>query len=150
MNNHVKRSWSEYNRNLVNRGSITFWINEECLNSWQKKTGKKGRPAFSTSVIQAGFIIKSVYNLPLRSLQRFLDSVLLFLGIKLKCPHYCPFCKIAKEAAASLLKLSKRRPVEIAIDSSGLKISGEGGWKVKIHAKEKRRGMDKAAYCRRS
>ena len=143
MNNRAKRSWSEYNRNLVNRGSITFWISEECLNSWQQKTGKKGRPAFSTSVIQAGLIMKAVYNLPPRSLQGFLSSILLFLGVELKSPHYSLFCKRAKEAAASLPKLSKRKPMEIAIDSSGLKISGEGEWKVKIHGKEKRRGWIK-------
>lgn len=143
MNNHAKRSWSEYNRNLVNRGSITFWISEECLNSWQKKTGKKGRPAFSTAVIQAGLIMKAVYNLPLRSLQGFLSSVLLFLRAGIKCPHYSLFCKRAKEASASLPKLSRKKPVEIAIDSSGLKISGEGEWKVKIHGKEKRRGWIK-------
>lgn len=53
------------------------------------------------------------------------------------------FCKRAKEAAGKLPKLSNRRPTELIIDSSGLKVLGEGEWKVKIHGSEKRRGWVK-------
>ena len=143
MNNHAKRDWRIYNRNLVNRGSITLWISEECLHSWVSKSGKRGRPKFSTAVIQAGLIMKAVYHLPLRALQGFLRSILNLLQADLKSPHYSLFCKRAKEAAELLPKLSTRKPLELAIDSSGLKISGEGEWKVKIHGKEKRRGWIK-------
>jgi hypothetical protein len=60
MNNHAKRDWRQYNQKQINQGSITFWLNQECLNSWISKTGKKGRPSFSDSVIQAGWMIKSI------------------------------------------------------------------------------------------
>lgn len=143
MNNRAKRSWSEYNRKLVNRGSITFWINKECLNSWINKTGKRGRPSFSPVVIQAGWVLKTVYNLPLRSLEGFFGSLLIILQLEAKVPHYSLFCKRAKEAAAELPKLSNKRPSEMIIDSSGFKILGEGEWKVKIHGSEKRRGWIK-------
>ena len=43
------------------------------------------------------------------------------------------FCKRAAEAAALLPKLSKRRPSHLIIDSSGLKIQGEGEWKDRVH-----------------
>ena len=137
MNTYAKRRWPEYNRNLVNRGSITFWIHKECLDSWITKSGRKGRPSFSTAVIQAGLLIKATYNLPLRSLQGFLGSILLFLQVDLKSPHYSLFCKRAKEVSASLPKLSTKRPLKLAIDSSGLKVRGEGEWKVKIHGRER-------------
>jgi IS5 family transposase len=143
MNNYAKRNWTEYSRNLVNRGSITFWLNKECLDNWISKTTKPGRPAFSKEVILAGLIIKTVYNLPLRALQGFFQSILRLLQQDLKVPHYSLFCKRAKEASSCLPKLSKKRPVEILIDSSGLKVRGEGEWKVKIHGNEKRRGWIK-------
>lgn len=143
MTNHAKRDWRKYNRNLINRGSITFWINEECLRSWVNKSGKRGRPSFSSAVIQAGWILKTVYKLPLRALQGFLDSVLRLLRTNVAAPHYSLFCKRAEEAAALLPKLSNKKPTELAIDSSGLKIRGEGEWKVKIHGTEKRRGWIK-------
>lgn len=143
MNNHTKRDWRKYNKNLVNRGSITFWINEECLRSWMNRSGKRGRPSFSSAVIQAGWLLKTVYRLPLRALQGFMSSVLQLLKTPFKTPHYSLFCKRAEEAASILPKLSNKRPLELAIDSSGLKIQGEGEWKVKIHGAEKRRGWIK-------
>jgi hypothetical protein len=76
MNNHAKRDWHEYNQKLINRGSLTFWLDQNCLNSWINKCGKKGRPSFSNLVIQAGCRFKSIYRLSLRSLQGFLDSIL--------------------------------------------------------------------------
>jgi len=143
MKNHVKRDWRKYNQNLVNRGSITLWLKEDDLASWCTCSGKRGRPSFSKGVIQAGWVLKTVYRLPLRALQGFLDSLLRILKTKLKSPHYSLFCKRADEAASILPKLSNKRPTELAIDSSGLKISGEGEWKVKIHGAEKRRGWIK-------
>ena len=71
MNNYAKRNWYQYNRNLVNRGSLTFWLNTECIDSWISKSKKRGRPSFSQSVIQAGLILKTIYRLPFRALQGF-------------------------------------------------------------------------------
>ena len=143
MNNHAKRDWRKYNQKLVNRGSITFWLDKECLDSWVNKTGKKGRPPFSNLVIQAGWIIKSIYRLSLRALQGFLKSILKLLQVDLKSPHYSLFCKRAKEASEALPPLSNRRPTDLLIDATGLKVLGEGEWKVKIHGNEKRRGWIK-------
>ena len=61
------------------------------------------------------------------------------MGTDLHSPDYTVFSKRAKEAADALPKLSNRRPIEIAIDSSGLKVLGEGKWKIKIHRADKRR-----------
>ena len=36
-------------------------------------------------------------------------------------------------------ELSKRRPQGIILDATGIKVAGEGEWKVKIHGKAKRR-----------
>lgn len=143
MNNHAKRDWREYNRKLVNRGSITFWFDKECLKSWTLKSGSKGRPSFSKAVIQLGWIIKTVYRLTLRALQGFMDSILKLMGTELACPHYSLFCKRSQEAADSLPKLSNGKILEVAVDSSGLKIVGEGEWKVKIHGADKRRSWIK-------
>jgi len=40
---------------------------------------------------------------------------------------------------ALLPKLSSRRPQVVLIDASGIKVYGEGEWKVKIHGVSKRR-----------
>lgn len=143
MKNHVKRDWREYNRKLVNRGSINFWFDKECLKSWTLKSGCKGRPCFSKAVIQLGWMIKTVYRLSLRALQGFIESILKLMGTERVCPHYTLFSKRSNEAAGSLPKLSDGKVLEVAIDSSGLKIMGEGEWKVKIHGTDKRRSWIK-------
>jgi IS5 family transposase len=38
-----------------------------------------------------------------------------------------------------LPKLSSRRPQVVLIDATGIKVCGEGEWKVKVHGKTKRR-----------
>ncbi|NDD59391.1 MAG: IS5 family transposase [Chlamydiae bacterium] len=143
MKNHAKRDWREYNKKLTNHGSLTFWFDPECLKDWIEKDGKRGRPSFSESVIQLGLIIRTVYKLPLRALQGFLESILRLIKVDLHSPHYSLFSKRAAKSLISLPKLSNTKPVEIAIDSSGIKVAGEGEWKVKIHGADKRRSWIK-------
>jgi len=72
------------------------------------KLQNPGRLAFSKEVILAGIFIKTVYNLPLRALQGFFQSILRLLQQDLKVPHYPLFFKRAKEASSNLPKLSKK------------------------------------------
>tara|TARA_B100000745_G_scaffold125997_1_gene82083 strand:+ start:72 stop:965 length:894 start_codon:yes stop_codon:yes gene_type:complete len=130
---YVKRNWHEYNKNLVNRGNIFLWIDQKVLNQWIVKKKKRGRPAFSSSVIQAGLFLKTFYRCPYRALQGFIQSLIRLMDSKLRAPHYSVFCKRAASSAALLPKLSRRRPSHLIIDSSGLKIRGEGEWKDKVH-----------------
>ena len=60
MTNHAKRDWREYNKKLINHGSLTFWFDPECLKDWIKKEVV----FFFESVIRFGFIIRSVHKLP--------------------------------------------------------------------------------------
>jgi hypothetical protein len=68
MKYHAKHDRRKYNRNLVNRGSITLWLEEEDLTSWVEKSGKREHPSFSKAEIQAEWILKTLYRLPLRAL----------------------------------------------------------------------------------
>ena len=62
-----------------------------------------------------------------------------------KIPDYTSICKRAKKLA--LPKLSNKRPQIVAIDSSGVKICGEGEWKVNVHGQSKRRRWLKVHIC---
>ncbi|KIC73716.1 hypothetical protein DB42_BS00310, partial [Neochlamydia sp. EPS4] len=44
--NYRIRNWSDYNKALEQRGSITLWFWDETIKGWRenKSTGKKGRP----------------------------------------------------------------------------------------------------------
>lgn len=131
-----KRNWKQYNRSLVQRGSITFWIDKKFLQEAKFQESTKGRPKFASSIIHMGWILKTVYKLTFRSLEGYFQSLLALLGIEQTVPHYSLFCKRGKEVAKLLPKLSSKRPMELVIDASGLKIYGEGEWKIHQHGRE--------------
>ncbi|MCV5373666.1 transposase, partial [Escherichia coli] len=70
-------NWKQYNKALINRGSLTFWIDEEAIRQWkQRKQDKRGRPRqFSDLAITTALMVKRVFSMPLRALQGFIDSV---------------------------------------------------------------------------
>ncbi len=69
-------NWKHYNQALINRGSLTFWIDEEAIRLWkQMKQGKRGRPRlFSDLAITTALMVKRVFSMPLRGLRGFINS----------------------------------------------------------------------------
>lgn len=136
------KNWSKYNKSLIQRGSINFWFSEDSIRKWKNTshTGEKGRPAeYSDDAILCAFLIRIVYHLPLRATEGLLLSLVTLLGLPLKIPSYTQICRRAKLLGKTLKKLSSRRPHDIVFDSTGLKVYGEGEWKVKQHGTSKRR-----------
>jgi hypothetical protein len=135
------RNWSQYNKALVQRGSITLWFSEESISKWHDSpTGEKGRPKIYTDeAILCVLLIKTVYHLPLRSLQGFLCSMIVLLRLAITIPSYSQISRRAKDLGTTLKKLSNRRPRDIVFDSTGFKVYGEGEWKVRQHGVSKRR-----------
>jgi len=141
-NKYVIRNWPEYNKALIQRGSITLWFSEDAIDQWHNKerTGKKGRPQiYSEEAILCALLIRTVYHKPLRALVGFLWSLVTILKLSIQIPSYTQICRRAKDLGKALKKLSGRRPVDIVFDSTGLKVYGEGEWKVRQHGSSKRR-----------
>src|ERR1700678_356396 len=126
------RNWSEYNKALVNRGSLTIWFSESSIEGWlNESASKRGRPKFySDEAILCALMIKAVYRLPFRALEGFLLSLVELLGLALPIPSYTRICRRAAELGQQIAKLGTRRPTDIVFDSSGLKVYGEGEWKI--------------------
>ena len=68
------RNWVEYNKALVQRGSLTIWFSSEAIEGWRaEKEDKKGRPkVYSNEAILCALMIKAVYHLPFRGLRGLL------------------------------------------------------------------------------
>ena len=134
-----KRNWSKYNQDLVKRGSITFFIDQNALNA-KPGANKRGRPRlFAHPLIQLLLVLKIQYRLTYRALEGFSKSILPLLQDCVALPTYSLVCKRASKMEALLPKLSSRRPKVVLIDASGIKVYGEGEWKVKVHGASKRR-----------
>jgi len=137
------RNWRHYNKALVQRGNINFWISKECLEQWQsfERTGKKGRPEkYSNIAIKTGLIVKSLFNLTFRAVEGFLSGLFKMLGVGLQAPNYTTICKRQKDIDIKLPKTKYTGSgLNILIDSTGLKIYGEGEWKVRRYSWDRRR-----------
>jgi hypothetical protein len=137
------RNWSEYNRALIQRGSITVWIDENSIKKWLSSyhTCKAGRPqTYSDDAILMMLILREVYNRSLRSLQGFVQSLFSVMGHDLPVPSYSQISRRAKSLHKRISRLIQdKKARHIIFDSTGLKVYGEGEWKIKIHGKTKRR-----------
>ncbi len=84
-------------------------------------------------------MVKRVFSMPLRALQGFLDSVFNLANIPLVCPHYTCISRRAKEVEVSFKTKTRGAIQHLAIDATGLKVYGEGEWKVKKHGTDGKR-----------
>lgn len=135
-------NWSEYNNALVKRGEITFWFSEEIDKVWFFHGDKTGRGSFKTysdTAIQTCLMVKSVYRLTLRATEGFVNSLFKLMGNPLTAPDYSSLSKRAKSLQVEIPRRLSNKPVEVVFDSTGLKIYGEGEWKVRKHGVGKRR-----------
>ncbi|WP_423740008.1 transposase, partial [Enterobacter roggenkampii] len=65
-------NWPTYNKALINRGSITFWLDDEAIQDWYESTtpSSRGRPQrYSDLAITTVLVIKRVFRLTLRAAQ---------------------------------------------------------------------------------
>ena len=142
------KNWAEYNTALIQRGNISVWFSDEWL---APKLPGKGRPKFySDDAILCTLLLRAVYNLPLRALQGFLGALVSLLKLSLPIPCYTQICRRAQFLGQTIKRLCKKRKItDIVIDSSGLKVFGEGEWKVRQHGAGKRRTWRKVhlAIC---
>jgi Transposase DDE domain len=133
-------NWSEYNESLVKRGSITLWISTEDTGAWQPEELPKrgGQRRYSDGAIQCLLMVRGFFHLTLRATEGFARSLLELMTLKLTVPDYTTICKRSKELAVRLPRKAKG-PLHAVLDSTGLKVFGEGEWKVRQHGYTKRR-----------
>jgi hypothetical protein len=135
------RNWRDYNSALVRRGSLTLWVEQSVVNRWRDTASpvRRGRRRFySDLAITCALTLREVYHLPLRSTQGLASSVLRLLGAEFPAPHYSTLSRRAASLDVKLSRLSTG-PLHLAADSTGVKLYGEGEWKVRVHGAEKRR-----------
>jgi hypothetical protein len=150
---HKVQNWSEYNDALVDRGRLTVWLGEEAIENW-KHDGPAQQGAqwiFTDLAVKTCLQIKVVYGLTLRQTEGFVESLVEMMGLEkqMPVPDYTTLSKrqgdldieiqSPKEGLLAGEGKSEEENVHLVIDSTGLKVYGEGEWKQRIHGKQKRR-----------
>lgn len=78
------RNWKEYSQALVNRGSLTYWFDEEVINAWHdvEKTNTRGHPTvYSDVAILCALSLKVIFQLPLRATEGLLGSLVELMDV---------------------------------------------------------------------
>lgn len=143
------RNWSEYNAALKQRASLTLWGDEAALSGWleTERSGKRGASRFySDSAVECALMVQEVYHLTLRGAQGFLTSLFELMQVALPVPDYTTLCRRRQSAQPSVAATASTTAsatatggLHLVVDSTGLKIYGEGEWKVRKHGWCKRR-----------
>lgn len=134
-------NWSEYNRSLIQRGSLTVWIDEDLAKCWEYRGPRKpGAPIlYSDLAIECLLTLRSVYHMTLRGVQGFAESVFKMMGMELVVPNYTTLSRRAAKLSVSVVRSSGVPIRHVVLDATGLKVFGEGEWKVRKHGWSKRR-----------
>ncbi|MGB7269341.1 MAG: IS5 family transposase [Albidovulum sp.] len=140
-------NWSEYNEGLRRRGDLTVWISDDALDLWTapRRTTPGGQPHYSDLAIELCLTLGMVFKQPLRQTQGLMRAIAKLLGVEIAVPD---FSTLSRRSNGLILRQRPRdnsqAPIHLVVDSTGLKIFGEGGWLEEKHkTKAKRKSWRK-------
>lgn len=132
-------NWSSYNDALRKRGSLLIWLDKEM--TWHAPhEGRPGRPpVFSNAAIQFCLSIKVLFKLPLRQTAGMVASLLRLAGLDWPVPDYSTLCRRQKTLKVQIPYRRAEGPLNLLVDSTGIKFLGDGEWQARKHGVQGRR-----------
>jgi len=132
-------NWSSYNASLRKRGALLIWVDKDM--SWRAPhDGRLGRPAvFSDAAIQFCLSIKILFKLPLRQTAGMVASLLKLAGLDWSVPDFSTLCRRQKTLAVQIPYRRSDGPLNLLVDSTGIKFLGDGEWQARKHGVQGRR-----------
>ena len=136
-------NWPSYNESLRQRGDVTIWLSGEVEAAWhaERRKTRGGQPTYSDLAITVCLTLGMVYKQPLRQTEGFVRSLVKLMGVDIRVPDFSTFSRRGSGLDLSLKSRSdKAGPIYLVVDSTGLKVFGEGEWlqsKHKTKAKRK-------------
>jgi Transposase DDE domain len=136
------RNWSGYDTALKQRGSLTFWIDEAVSETWINKqsSGRRGASKhYSDGAIALMATVQALFNLPGRQTEGFLESLFGLMSIDLPVPDHSTLSWRIGKVSVEIPVTPNAGAIHVVVDSTGVKVYGEGEWKVRQHGVGKRR-----------
>ncbi len=133
------RDWPPYNEALKRRGSRTIWFGPE-MNWDAVPTGRRGRQQRSSdAAIQTCLSMKVLFGMALRQTTGFVESLLRLAGLDWTAPDFSTLSRRQKTLAVNIPYRGSEGLSHLLVDSTGIKVEGEGEWHVRKHGGSKRR-----------
>jgi len=135
------RNWASYDQALKQRGSVTLWFSPEAVQAWgyQGPAQRGAQFVYSDAAIETALTLRLIYHLALRQTEGFVESVLNLMGLDLSAPDYSTLSRRQGGLSIQLPTRVTTEPIHMVVDSTGLKVYGEGEWKVRQHGWSVRR-----------
>ena len=129
-------NWAEYNESLRQRGDLTIWVSEEAQSVWSapRCTSRGGQWRYSDLAIETCLTLRTTYRLALRQTQGLMGSIGTLMGLDIRVPDYSTLSRRANGLSiAQAMRQAGSVAVHLVVDSTGLKIFGEGEWLAQKH-----------------
>src|SRR3954453_16752243 len=134
------QNWPAYEAGLKRRGDLTLWLDEAAIAKWQgpRRATPGGERRYSDLAIARVLMLRLVFHLALRQAEGFVGSVLWLLGLELNVPDHTTLNRRSRSFAGRQPRVIPHGPLHLLIDSTGLKLFGQGEWKEEKHGRARR------------
>jgi Transposase DDE domain len=134
------QNWAAYEAGLKWRGDLTLWLDEAAVAGWQapRRTTPGGQAWYSDAAVELVLTLRLVFHLALRQAEGFAASVLRLLGQALRVPDHTTLSRRSRSFAGRQPKVVPHGPMHLVIDSTGLKLFGQGEWDEEKHGRTRR------------
>lgn len=121
------QNWPDYNAALKKRGSLTIWFDPEMI--WTpERSGKRGRQqVYSDAAIQTCLTMKVQFGMALRQTTGFVESLLELTDLNWPVPDFSTLSRRQQSLIVNIPCRASQGPLHLLIDSTGIKVEGEGG-----------------------
>jgi hypothetical protein len=145
---HRVTNWPDHEAALVRRGSLTVWLTEEAMAAWHAPAtgGRGGQPTHSATAIETGLALRLVFHQPLRQAEGLLRSIANVLAIDIAIPDHTTLSRRGGGLTVLPNRVGRDEPLHLLVDSTGLKIYGEGEWLDQKHGVRSRRRWRKLVW----
>jgi transposase len=134
-------NWADYAAALVRRGSLTVWFTEEAMAAWHAPaTGERGgQRIYAAIAIETCLALRLVFHQPLRQTEGLLRSIADLLAVTLAIPDHTTLSRRGGGLTILPKRIERGEPLHLLVDSTGVKLYGEGEWLDQKHGLRARR-----------
>jgi IS5 family transposase len=119
-----------------------MWITEDVVRTWHanETAPKRGHPrTYTDTAIVTMATLQEIYHLGLRQTQGLMESIGTVLHLAVAIPDYSTLSRRRATLEVELPRAHQKEALHLVVDSTGVKVFGEGEWKVRQHGYTRRR-----------
>ncbi len=112
------------------------------IDQWEhaNEVSKVGHPfVYSDTAIESLLVLRELFRLPYRQTEGLGRSLVQLMQVDVAIPDFTSLAKRAAKLETALDVADRKGSIDVVVDSTGLKVFGEGEWKTRKHGVSKRR-----------